>query len=162
VIVLVALSGFVVYVGYHKQATSTTTQIRYALTFNQISPCPKGTSNYNTILIPWYATLSNGINSTSKVQPTNSSVREANGHAANGLGGYPANTPYAMITFYLPSGQYNYTIGPPNYFSVNQTSSSGTVGINGGNATVDFNPVIEHESCGATITTTTATSTTNG
>jgi hypothetical protein len=156
VVVIVALSSFGVYfVAYFKPAS--TTQTRYALTFNQISPCGPSSSLYNTILIPWYVTLSNGINSTSLVQPTNSTVQEAN--SSNGLGGSRNYTQYGAVTFFVPSGQYNYTIGPPNYFYVNRTSTSGSVTISGGNSTVDFNPRLS--SCGSTVTTTT-TSTTTG
>jgi hypothetical protein len=158
VVVIVALSslgGYLV-VNYKPTSSSSSSQTRYELTFDQISPCGPS-SSLKAIFVPWYVTLSSGVNSASKVQPTNSSVQAAN--SANGLGGSPNNTEYAMITFYVPDGQYNYTIGPPNYFSVNRTSSTGSVSINGGNATVDLNPRLA--SCGSTVTTTT-TSTATG
>jgi hypothetical protein len=156
IVALTSIGGYLV-VNYKPSSSSSSSQTRYELTFDQISPCGPSSSLYKAIFIPWYVTLSSGVNTTSKVQPTNSSVQAAN--SANGLGGSPNNTEYATITFYVPNGQYSYTIGPPNYFSVNRTSSIGSVTINGGNAAVDLNPQLA--SCGSTVTTTT-TSTATG
>lgn len=154
VVVIVVLSSLGAYfVINYKQTPSS--QDRYLLTFDQIPLCQSPSQSlYNQIFIPWYVTLSNGVNSTTKVQPANSSSLP---NPNNGVGGAPNNsTQYATITFYVRNGQYNYTLGPPNYYYVNRTSSSGLVTIDGNNATVDFS--LRLASCGSSVTTTTKTS----
>ncbi|MHB1907948.1 MAG: hypothetical protein ACYCQJ_03630 [Nitrososphaerales archaeon] len=154
IVVIVVLSSFGAYfVMNNNNSSSGSGQSLYTLTFNQIPLCQSpGVSLHDQIFIPWYVTLSNGINNTTKIQPANSSMPNPN----NGVGG-TYNKTNATITFLVPNGRYKYTLGPPNYYFVNRTSSSGTVIINGNNETVYF--MIRLASCGSSVTTVTTNTT---
>jgi hypothetical protein len=150
IVVIIVVSSLALYFGFNYDLSppSTTSGVfPYALTFSQYSICPASSSLYNSTYVPWSVTLSNGVNITTKVQPANSAVP----NSSSSITGMPYNKQYSTITFYVANGLYSYTLGPRNFY-VNQTSTSGSVTINGNNATVYVN--FEPYSCGAEVTTT--------
>ena len=134
-----------------KSTTTTSTTVSntgpYLLSFNQTIFCGPGSSLYGVYFIPWSVTLTSGSYEITKAQPPNST----------GTSNYftsTKNQSYSSISFSVPDGRYNYTINPTNDFENRQTgASSGTITINGNNATVYVRPNLA--SCGSTITTTT-------
>lgn len=106
------------------EGSTTASPVEYNVTFSQIGAC-----NVSTFwAIPWSVT----IDGVTKVQPPEDAPP-----ASNSTTGYEvygnSYQPYAVITFFLKSGVYNYSIGNGVFF----TPSSGVVNVQG-NTTVDI------------------------
>ncbi len=150
-IVVASILGLYISLNYHLISPYTTsgTSARHALTFSQYSICPSSSSLYNSTFIPWSVALSNSVNTTTKFQPANGAVPNSSSYVTS----VPYNKQYSSIAFYVPNGHYSYVLGPWNFY-VNQTSTSGSVTLNGDNTTVFVN--FEPYSCGSEVTTTTS------
>lgn len=134
VVAILAGAGVGYFIGTSNVTRGNESPRLYQLEFVQESNCP-----YGSWLVPWAVMLDDH---TVAVQPPNVTLPLS--YVAAHL---TSDSNYSTIRFSVPSGTYDYTILPKNFYGVEQ---NGTVTVNGGNVEVQISAFVTAMGCSTT------------